>query len=44
MITSKEVFAKRKEGAIDEAYRMALELMGGGRRSTIGIRKPSAGA
>ena len=28
MITSKEVFAKRKEGAIDEAYRMALELMG----------------
>lgn len=28
MITSKEVFAKRKEGAVDEAYRMALELMG----------------
>jgi hypothetical protein len=28
VITSKEVFAKRKEGAIDEAYRMALELMG----------------
>lgn len=28
MITSKEVFAKRKEGALDEAYRMALELMG----------------
>ncbi len=28
MITSKEVFAKRKEGAIDEAYRMALDLMG----------------
>lgn len=28
MMTSKEVFAKRKEGAIDEAYRMALELMG----------------
>lgn len=28
MITSKDVFAKRKEGAIDEAYRMALELMG----------------
>lgn len=28
MITSKEVFAKRREGAIDEAYRMALELMG----------------
>jgi len=27
VITSKEVFAKRKEGAIDEAYRMALELM-----------------
>lgn len=27
MITSKEVFAKRKEGAIDEAYRMALELI-----------------
>lgn len=27
MITSKEVFAKRKEGAIDEAYQMALELM-----------------
>lgn len=27
MITSKEVFAKRKEGAIDEAYRMALKLM-----------------
>ncbi len=28
MITSKEVFAKRREGALDEAYRMALELMG----------------
>ena len=28
MITSNEVFAKRREGAIDEAYRMALELMG----------------
>lgn len=28
MITSKEVFAKRKEGAVDEAYRMALELIG----------------
>jgi tetratricopeptide (TPR) repeat protein len=28
VITSKEVFAKRREGAIDEAYRMALELMG----------------
>lgn len=28
MITSKEVFARRKEGALDEAYRMALELMG----------------
>lgn len=28
MITSKEVFAKRREGDIDEAYRMALELMG----------------
>jgi tetratricopeptide (TPR) repeat protein len=28
MISSKEVFAKRKEGAVDEAYRMALELMG----------------
>jgi tetratricopeptide (TPR) repeat protein len=28
VITSKEVFAKRKEGAVDEAYRMALELMG----------------
>lgn len=28
MITSKEVFAKRKEGAVDDAYRMALELMG----------------
>ncbi len=28
MITSKEVTAKRKEGAIDEAYRMALELIG----------------
>ena len=27
MITSKEVFAKRREGAVDEAYRMALELM-----------------
>ncbi len=27
MITSKEVFAKRKEGAIDEAYKMSLELM-----------------
>lgn len=28
MITSKEVFAKRREGSVDEAYRMALELMG----------------
>ena len=28
MITSNEVFAKRREGAVDEAYRMALELMG----------------
>lgn len=28
MITSKEVFAKRREGDVDEAYRMALELMG----------------
>lgn len=28
MITSTQVFAKRKEGAVDEAYRMALELMG----------------
>lgn len=27
MITSKDVFAKRREGAIDEAYRMALALM-----------------
>lgn len=27
MATSKEVFAKRKEGALDEAYRMALELL-----------------
>lgn len=27
MITSKEVFAKRKEGAINEAYQMALQLM-----------------
>jgi len=27
VITSKEVFAKRREGAVDEAYRMALELM-----------------
>lgn len=27
MITSKEIFAKRKIGAIDEAYKMALELM-----------------
>ena len=28
MITSKEVFAKRKAGAIDEAYQMALQVMG----------------
>jgi tetratricopeptide (TPR) repeat protein len=28
MTTSKEVFAKRKEGGVDEAYRMAVELMG----------------
>jgi tetratricopeptide (TPR) repeat protein len=28
VITSKEVFAKRKTGAIDEAYQMALQLMG----------------
>ena len=27
MITSKDVFAKRKEGSLDEAYQMALELM-----------------
>lgn len=27
MITSREVFDKRREGAVDEAYRMALELM-----------------
>ena len=27
MISNKEVFAKRKEGAIDEAYKMALEVM-----------------
>jgi tetratricopeptide (TPR) repeat protein len=27
MITSKEVFAKRKEGALDEAYQMAVQLM-----------------
>ena len=25
MITSREVFAKRKEGAIDEAYKMAYQ-------------------
>jgi tetratricopeptide (TPR) repeat protein len=29
MITNKEVFAKRREGALDEAYQMALELMQG---------------
>jgi hypothetical protein len=29
MITSKDVFAKRKEGEIDEAYQMALQLMSG---------------
>jgi tetratricopeptide (TPR) repeat protein len=28
VITRNEVFAKRREGAIDEAYQMALELMG----------------
>ena len=28
MISAKDVFAKRKEGAIDEAYRLALVLMG----------------
>jgi tetratricopeptide (TPR) repeat protein len=28
MITRMEVFAKRKEGIVDEAYRMALQLMG----------------
>lgn len=27
MTTSKDVFAKRREGALDEAYQMALELM-----------------
>lgn len=27
MITSKDVFAKRKEGAVDEAYQLALQLM-----------------
>ena len=29
MTTNKEVFAKRKEGALDEAYQMALILMQG---------------
>jgi len=28
VITSKDVFTKRKEGALDEAYQMALQLMG----------------
>lgn len=28
MMTSKDIFAKRREGAIDEAYQMALQLMG----------------
>jgi hypothetical protein len=27
MVTSKDVFAKRREGALDEAYQMALELV-----------------
>ena len=27
MVTSKDVFAKRKEGQLDEAYSMALQLM-----------------
>ena len=27
MVTSKEVFSKRKEGALDEAYQMATELV-----------------
>jgi hypothetical protein len=27
MTTNKEVFAKRKEGAIDDAYQLALQLM-----------------
>ena len=27
MITSKDVFAKRKEGCLDEAFQMAVELM-----------------
>jgi hypothetical protein len=29
MTTNKEVFAKRREGALDEAYQMALILMQG---------------
>ena len=28
MITRTDVYAKRKQGDVDEAYRMALELMG----------------
>lgn len=28
MVTSKEVFAKRREGALDAAYEMAIELVG----------------
>src|SRR5688572_25990179 len=27
MVASKDVFAKRREGALDEAYQMALELV-----------------
>lgn len=42
MISNKEVFAKRREGAIDEAYKMALELMAApqvrmSRRAVVGV-------
>lgn len=33
MISSKEVFAKRKEGALDEAYQMAIQLMNNPQRT-----------
>lgn len=38
MITSKEVFAKRKEGALDEAYEMATELINGSERGEWDIK------
>lgn len=38
MITSKDVFAKRKEGSLDEAYQMAVELINNPQRDDWDIK------